>query len=207
MKVKTTLFLVIMAEAMVILLGVYIYGWNIEHFTGMSGSGFTMNLEGLRATTRFSGRLSLFIFSFIFLLYPNSKSTLSSILSENFYLVFAVAHGIHLIELLSYVSLSGTVLVPYRVAGGFFAYLLIFSMPVLYARRNAGKLAEQRFNLLGFVYIFYVWFVFFMTYVARLSGGFSKPGESQIEHRVLMGWLCVMLGIKIFGLFIKKTKA
>src|SRR6185295_2992030 len=115
MKIKSALILVILAEAGVAALGIYSQGWNID---------------GLQFTTRYSGRLSLFIFSFIFLLHPNKKESLVGLLSENYYLVFAVAHGIHLIELLSFVTLSGTELVPYRVAGGFLAYLMIFLMPI-----------------------------------------------------------------------------
>lgn len=192
MKIRTAVFLVILSEAGVAALAVYSQGWNID---------------GLQFTTRYSGRLSLFIFSFIFLLHPNRKSSLTAVLSENYFLAFAVAHGIHLIELLSFVTLSGTLLVPYRVAGGFLAYLLIFLMPILKSRKDAGKLSEVRFNNIGFVYIFYVWFIFFMTYIARISGSFSNPGDNHLEHRVLMGWVCVMLGIKLSGLFLKKSKA
>jgi hypothetical protein len=192
MKIRTALVLVILAEAAVAALAIYSQGWS---------------LDGLQFTTRYSGRLSLFIFSFIFLLHPNKKESLTGLLSENYYLAFAVAHGIHLIELLSFVTLSGTVLVPCRVAGGFLAYLLIFLMPILYARKNAGKLTESRFNNVGYVYIFYVWFIFFMTYIARINGSFSNQGDNHLEHRVLLGWVCLMLGIKISGLFLKRSKA
>src|SRR6266481_5176603 len=98
MKTRNAIALVIIAELAVAALGINNYGWN---------------LEGLQATTRFSGRLSLFIFSFIFLLYPKDKRILTFYFSEKFFLAFAIAHGIHLIELLSYAGLSGTTLVPY----------------------------------------------------------------------------------------------
>src|SRR3954470_7308915 len=98
MRTRNAIILVILAEIAVAALGVNNYGWNVE---------------GLQATTRFSGRLSLFIFSFIFLLYPKDKRVLVFDFSEKFFLAFAVAHGIHLMELLSYVSISETPLVPY----------------------------------------------------------------------------------------------
>ena len=192
MKTRTTIFAVILAEVIVISLGVGTAGWSID---------------GLQATTRFSGRFSLILFSFIFLLHPNKKSLLHGFLSENYFLIFAIAHGIHLIELLSFVYLSGTELVLYRVAGGFLAYVIIFLMPWLKFRADRGELSGERLTAIGYVYIFYVWFIFFMTYIGRLNGAFSRPGETHLEHRVLMGWVCIMLGIKIAGLFLKKSKA
>ena len=134
MKFRTALLLTILAQAVVALSGVYFHGWNIE---------------GLSATTRFSGRLSLLLFSFIFLLHPNQKSTLSNYLSADYFLIFAIAHGIHLMELLCNVYFSGTVLVPYRVAGGFLAYFLIFLMPWFKMRSDAGKLSHERLQSLG----------------------------------------------------------
>ncbi|HRI79281.1 MAG TPA: hypothetical protein PLR06_07075 [Cyclobacteriaceae bacterium] len=192
MKTRTALLLVVAAEAGVALAATALFGWN---------------LEGLQITTRWSGRLSLAIFSFIFLFWPAKKQSLSALLSENFYLAFALAHGIHLVELLSFVTQSGTELVPYRVAGGFLAYALIFIMPFLQMRVQSGHMSESRFNSLGFIYQFYVWFVFFMTYVARISGSFSNVSDDHTVHRILMGWVCVILGIKLSGLFLKKSKA
>lgn len=124
MKVRTAILLAVLAEVAVAALGVNNYGWTID---------------GLQATTRFSGRLSLFIFSFIFLLYPGNQAILEKYFSGNYFLIFAVAHGIHLIELLNFVYWSGTELVPYRVAGGFLAYLLIFIMPWVKFRLENNK--------------------------------------------------------------------
>jgi hypothetical protein len=138
MKARTSLLLVIAAEMVVILLGVLSYGWTIQ---------------GLQAATRFSGRLSLFIFSLIFLLHPQHKQKLTDLMSDKFLLAFAVAHGIHLIELLSYVYLAQIQLVPIRVAGGFFAYVLIFIMPWLYQRN---QLADKGGKALIIFYQFYV---------------------------------------------------
>ena len=94
--------------------------------------GFTM--EGLQATTRFSGRFSLALFSVIFILLPRNRKQLHFLLTEKALLAFAVAHGIHLLELLSYVYLSNATLIPVRLAGGFLAYVLIFILPGLQVR-------------------------------------------------------------------------
>jgi ammonia channel protein AmtB len=98
---------------------IIIIAWVLEGFS----------ISALQTVTRFSGRLSLFLFSAIFLFY--NRSTITAWLSDKFYLLFAVVHGIHLIELLLFVSMSGIKLIPIRVAGGFMAYVYIFLMPLL----------------------------------------------------------------------------
>ena len=192
MKVRTAILLAVLAEVAVAALGVNNYGWTID---------------GLQATTRFSGRLSLFIFSFIFLLYPGNQAILEKYFSGNYFLIFAVAHGIHLIELLNFVYWSGTELVPYRVAGGFLAYLLIFIMPWVKFRLEKNKISDARFNTLTTVYCYYTWFIFFMTYIARLNGSFANAGDSHAVHITLMGWVCVILGIKLIGVIANKSKS
>ena len=139
-------------------------------------------------------------------LHPGNKSILEKYFSGNYFLIFAVAHGIHLLELLSFVYLSGTQLVPYRLAGGFLAYVLIFVMPWLKVRNENNKLSDARISALGYVYLFYVWFIFFMTYIGRLNGSFSNNGVSRLEYMVLLGWVCLMLGAKISGMLIYKSK-
>ena len=191
MKLRTAIFLAVGAEAAVAALGVNNYGWSIE---------------GLQATTRFSGRLSLFIFSYIFLLHPKDKPTLSFYLSNGYFLIFAIAHGIHLLELLSYVYLAGIPLVPYRVAGGFLAYSMIFLMPWFQRRSDTQKMSAPKFQTLSLVYLFYVWLIFFMTYVSRVNGSFPNGGGTHSEHVALMGWVCVMLGLKLFSLFFQNSK-
>lgn len=190
MKVRTAIFLALAAEVFVAALGILNYGWSIE---------------GLQATTRFSGRLSLLIFSFIFLLHPAEKPVLRFYFSDHYFLIFAIAHGIHLFELLSYVYLAVIPLESYRVAGGFLAYSLIFLMPWFQWQADRSKIASARFHLLGMVYLFYVWFIFFMTYVSRVNGNFHNAGGSHGQHVTLMGWVCMILGIKIFTLFFKKS--
>src|SRR5262245_31303857 len=157
MSVRTAILLVVVAEVFVAIVGLAAEGWSIA---------------GLQATTRFSGRLSLLIFSAIFLLHPQRKELLSRSLSENYFLAFAIAHGIHLMELLSFVYLSGTELGPYRLAGGFLAYVLIFLMPWFKMRVDAGGLSPGVFSRIGSVYLVYVWFIFFMTYVGRINNDF-----------------------------------
>ncbi|MDZ4714253.1 MAG: hypothetical protein SH819_02185 [Cytophagales bacterium] len=190
MKTRNAIALTLLAEGLVVGLGTIEYGWTVE---------------GLQASTRFSGRLSLAIFSMIFLLHPGKKEALHPILSENYFLVFAIAHGIHLAELLSYVILSGIPLVPIRVAGGFIAYAMIFLMPWFQYQHRQGKITPVRFQQLGFIYLFYVWFIFFMTYLARVNKSFPNAGGSYAEYIVLMAFVNMILGIKIIQILRRKA--
>jgi hypothetical protein len=188
-RLRTAILLVIVAETSIAALGVWNSGWTVE---------------GLQLTTRFSGRFSLLIFSFIFLLHPSDKPALRFYFSEHYFLIFAIGHGIHLVELLTYVSLAGIELVPYRVAGGFLAYSFIFIMPWLQVKARRGEMTPKRISKLSLGYQFYVWLIFFMTYLARVNGDFPKAGDNRSLQVALMGWVCIMMGIKVYQLIRKK---
>jgi hypothetical protein len=162
------------------------------------------SLNALQTITRFSGRLSLFLFSGIFLFY--NRPSIREWLSDKFYLLFAVVHGIHLVELLIFVWLSGTRLIPIRVAGGFLAYAYIFSMPFLQSLREKGKLEVKTFSALEVVFVYYVWLIFFLTYLPRVQGKLPLAGGTFGEHVALLGWTSTMLGMKLAGLIQFKTK-
>ena len=162
------------------------------------------SLNALQTITRFSGRLSLFLFSAIFLFY--NRPSITEWLSDKFYLLFAVVHGIHLVELLLFVSLSGSRLIPIRVAGGFLAYAYIFSMPFLQSLREKGKLEVNTFSTLEVVFVYYVWLIFFLTYLPRVQGKLPLAGGSFGEHVALLGWTSTMLGMKLAGLIQFKSK-
>jgi len=175
-------------ETGVIVLALLNHGWTIE---------------GLQAVARYSGRLSLFVFSIIFLLHHQPNNWLTRILSEKYFLIFAVAHGVHLVELLSYVYISGTELIPYRLAGGMLAYSLIFIMPVVHQRYTEGRVTQKRYSQFSLIYLYYVWFIFVMTYVPRVMGTLPNAGGSYGEFVALLGWVFFMLGIKVSQLLSK----
>lgn len=186
-SVTRAILLILLAEAIVALLAVYGYGYT---------------LEGLQATTRYSGRFSLLVFSIIFMLMPGQEQVLRQTLSPNPYLIFAVAHGIHLLELLSYIYLSGTPLIPLRLAGGFVAYLFIFVMPLLHNRFLQSRLTIATYTVVINVYLYYVWFIFFMSYLPRVQGKLPHAGGKYWEFVVLLCWVCVMLGSKLSQLLL-----
>lgn len=163
-------------------------------------SHFGYTLEGLQAVTRYSGRLSLIVFSLLFILLPAHEPRLSAILSSRYFLVFALAHGIHLLQLITFVYLSGNELIPIRLAGGFLAYIFIFAMPLAQQYYKAGKLNHQKFFWIQSVYLYYVWFIFFMSYLPRVQGKLPNVGGKYWEFVVLLCWVCMLLGMKLASL-------
>jgi len=164
-------------------------------------------LESLQAVTRFSGRASLLIFSVIFLFQNHKHLNVKNILSEKYFLVFAIAHGIHLLELLSFVYLSGNPLIPIRLAGGFLAYVLIFIMPYAQSMFERNKLSLKAFSSLTLIYLYYVWFIFFMSYLPRVRGTLTNVGGSYSEFVVLLAWVSILMGIKLQSLLMAKVSS
>lgn len=191
MKFKDALLSTLIVEVGIALLAVINYG---------------ATLETLQAVTRFSGRASLAIFSLIFLFQNHRYLHVKFILSEKYFSIFAIAHGIHLIQLLTYVYLSGNELIPVRLAGGFLAYVLIFIMP--YAQRlfEHSKISMKQFSTLTLIYLYYVWFIFFMSYLPRVRGELPNVGGSYSEFVVLLAWVSLMMGVKLQSLLLNKIQ-
>jgi hypothetical protein len=160
-------------------------------------------LPALQAVTRYSGRLSLLLFSIVFLALPDEQR-LYRLLSDRPFSVFAVAHGIHLVQLLSYVYLSGNELIPIRAAGGFVAYVLIFAMPVFQLRFKKGQVTETHYRAILTIYQYYVWFIFFMSYLPRVQGKLPNVGGAYWEFVALLAWVCMMMGMKLSSLLFNR---
>lgn len=188
MKPGKAILLTIALELLLVAACVYLYG---------------TSLEALQMVTRYSGRLSLLIFAILFIGYRQHERLLQSVLSPDYFLVFAIAHGIHLLELLGYVYLAGIELVPYRVAGGFIAYSLIFAMPWLQHRHRTGDLATSHFVRISWIYGYYVWLIFFMTYLGRLKGQFQNASP-ELEHLVGMSLVIIVFVWKTASLLTRK---
>jgi hypothetical protein len=191
MKIKRLTLLVIIPELLIVILAINNYGFTIE---------------GLQAVTRFSGRFSLLIFSVLFILIPRQRNQVHQLFFNKPFLVFAVAHGIHLVELLTYVYLSANPLIPVRLAGGFLAYVLIFSLPILQQRYETGKLSEKKYLLAETIYLYYVWFIFFMSYLPRVQGKLPNVGGSYQEFVILLAWVCILLGMKLSTLLTSRIR-
>ena len=191
MNLKKGILLVLIAEALIAWLAIYHYGYT---------------LEGLQATTRFSGRLSLAIFSAMFIFLPRNRDKLYSLLSSKPFHIFAIAHGIHLMQLLAFVYLSNADLIPIRLAGGFLAYVFIFIMPLLHIYSDTGKISAKQFGIAETIYLYYVWFIFFMSYLPRVQGKLPQVGGSYWEFIVLLSWVSILMGMKLSSLMVHRKR-
>jgi hypothetical protein len=192
MSFKKTAGLVVLLEILIAALAVFQYG---------------NTLEGLQAVTRYSGRLSLGLFSVIFLFLPSDEQRLKGVLSEKPFHAFALAHGIHLVQLLTYVYLSGNDLIPVRLAGGFLAYVIIFAMPVIQQNHLAGHIDHKMYVIALTIYLYYVWFIFFMSYLPRVQGKLLNVGGNYWEFVVLLAWVCMMLGMKLSSMMFQRRSS
>ncbi len=192
MDFKKTAILIILLEIVMAVFAILNYG---------------NTLEGLQALTRYSGRLSLGVFSIIFLLLPDRAELLSRLISTRPFHIFALTHGIHLIILLSYNGLSGNNLIPIRVAGGFIAYVIIMAMPYFHMRQERGIISLTQFKILLSIYLYFTWFIFFMTYLPRVQGQVTHMGGQYWEFVVLLSWVCIMMGMKLPVLLLRQTRS
>lgn len=156
--------------------------------------GFTS--LGLQSAARFSGRFSLAVFSIIFL-FHNKRGSIDVILLGKPFHFFATAHGLHLLILLAYVYASSTNLASYRVVGGVVAYAFIFIMPFATEWKDSGKLNKRVYEMMEIIFQYYIWLIFFLTYLPRVRGTMPEVGGNYWEHVALLGWVSLMLGMKI----------
>ena len=159
-----------------------------------------------QASARLSGRVSLLFFLFygIYATRNPSVETGSVALSVKTTLVrdFAVIHVIHWVFLVIAVILSGFELVPFRVLGGSLAYLMIVLMPLIYQKK---LLATVSLTTLQHVYIFYVWLIFFMTYLSRVRGQTPTATGNMTAYWVLIAVTAAFLAWRIIKMFQEKS--
>ena len=172
---------IVILEAFIVFLAIYQYG---------------LAVEGMQGVARYSGRFSLFLFSLIFLAGFDKSNVVIRYLIKPYH-AFALAHGIHLVELLTYVVKAEIHLNPIRVAGGFLAYVLIFVMPILVDLYHKEKVSKKVFVVSEIIYHYYVWLIFFMTYLPRVRGLVPNAGGNYWEHVALLGWVSLMLGMRL----------
>lgn len=160
---------------------------------------YGFSTAALQNSAHLSGSLCLLLFSAIFLLY-NKPHIIHLWLSEKYHMLFAIVSAIHLgvyVALLP--SLPGK-LVPYRIAGGTLAYIMIFAMPFIRNQTRKGLVEPRRFFIVETVFLYYIWLVFFMTYLPRVQGKLPGTGETYAENVAWLGWVSTLLGIKLTSL-------
>ncbi|MBL7813925.1 MAG: hypothetical protein JNL70_02880 [Saprospiraceae bacterium] len=159
-----------------------------------------------QAAARLSGRVSLLFFIiYAFFATRFHKSDKPSVSEVKHILVsdFAIIHLIHWVLLVVAVKLSGFELVPYRLAGGALAYIMVVSMPYVYAKKLFSSVSTI---VLEHIYITYVWLIFLMTYVPRLQGKVPTATGSTTAYWILLGFVVLFMLWRMVVLMLRKEK-
>jgi len=96
---------------------------------------------------------------------------------------FIGAHLVHFAALAVYQVLAAVEPNPVRLAGGALAYLLVFVVLLRPATRAWA--------------FYYLWFVFFMTYLPRVTGSHPGPGGDPRAFPFLLALVVVLLLVRL----------
>jgi hypothetical protein len=147
---------------------------------------------------RLSGRVSLCLFTLLFIhetfkfYSPQYAFTHEIFTEKTIFTAFAFHHFIHLIFLTTFLISAKAEIIVYRLIGGGLAYLLILLFPILYHWEPSfiKKPLKQ-------IYLYYVWFIMFMTYLARVQGTLPFAGGTMQEHSMFFSFVLLLLGFNL----------
>ena len=155
--------------------------------------------EIFRYAARFSGRFSfsLYLLSVLSFLKYYTKNQ-SIMFTRKVLGIFSLIHLIHFYFLATSIYLNSIPIIPYRLAGGFIAYLMIIIYPFY--------INKVKNNIFHFIYFYYVGLIMIMTYLARIKGEF-KGAEPEIFHYLAITFLIITLIIFSYKIYSKKNKS
>jgi len=151
-----------------------------------------------RYAARYSGRLSLFLYLFVFSYFAITfHSKMAEVMPnlKKIVIIFCVLHFIHFGFLATNVLMNDIELVPYKLAGGFLGYLMILLYPFLMDRIKNKKL--------HFIYFGYLGIVIIGTYMARIKGEFPGVTPGPIHY---FGIMATVLALLVFGFMIFRAR-
>lgn len=153
-----------------------------------------------RYVARYSGRLSLIIYLFCFYQYVCSFERLKNIQNTKTAVsIFCILHLIHFVFLVLSLYFNELPLIPFKIAGGFLAYIFIIIYPLI-----IDKISKSIYHI---IYFYYVGIVMLMTYIARIRGEFIGA-EPELFHYVAL--ILLLIAFLFFGYLIfshlRKTK-
>jgi methionine sulfoxide reductase heme-binding subunit len=160
---------------------------------------YGQSVEASQAITRFTARISLFIFALVF-----SASSLHKLLRNDFTaellrnrrgfgVSFAFSHTIHLLALIIFFRLSNNEVPKLTLIFGGLAYFLTYAMAVTSNDWSVRKLGAKNWKLLHKIGIFYIWLIFFITYLRRiLPAKAGEPGPGGTKTEFIVGFIIIL---------------
>ena len=149
--------------------------------------------ETFRYSARYSGRLSLIVYLYCFYVFSREFERNKYNKTKKVVLLFSVLHLIHFIYLAFSVWLNELPIIPYKLLGGFIAYVLIIIYPLL-----IDKIKKTIYHI---IYFYYVGIVMAVTYLARIKGEFIGAPTELFHY---FGFSIVILIFILFGYKIYK---
>ena len=144
--------------------------------------------ETFRYSARYSGRLSLIVYLYCFYVFSREFERNKYNKTKKVVLLFSVLHLIHFIYLAFSVWLNELPIIPYKLLGGFIAYILIIIYPLL-----IDKIKKTIYHI---IYFYYVGIVIAVTYLARIKGEFVGAPTELFHY---FGFSIVILIFILFG--------
>ena len=144
--------------------------------------------ETFRYSARYSGRLSLIVYLYCFYVFSLEFERNKYNKTKKVVLLFSVLHLIHFIYLAFSVWLNELPIIPYKLLGGFIAYILIIIYPFL-----IDKIKKTIYHI---IYFYYVGIVIAVTYLARIKGEFVGAPTELFHY---FGFSIVILIFILFG--------
>ncbi len=175
---------------------------------------FGVSERGLQLAARYTVRVSFPLFLLAYLTGPFValwRTNLTRWLQKHrryIGLSFAIAHTIHLGALTGYFVFIGVSPDAATLIGGGLAYALMFAMAATSNDWSVKKLGAN-WRRLHSVGLHYLWFIFLITYMGRLSGG---EGDDTTEELVVVGIVgsALVFGallIRLIGILKRRRRA
>lgn len=149
--------------------------------------------EGWQLAARYTARsgfllffLPVFAASAWHRLAPSAASRWAMRRRRGLGLGFATTHTIHLVSLVTFNVLAGTVPDPATLIVGGGAYVMLFVMAATSSDAAVRRLGAQRWQRLHRVGLYWLWFVFTFSYAGRVADG--RPEFLPLLALALAAW-------------------
>lgn len=177
-------------------------------------AAYGQTVEAAQALTRFTARISLFVFALVF-----AASALHILLHSDFTrellrhqrqwgLAFAYSHTIHLFAILLFFRLSGNSPPVLSLIFGGMGYVLLYVLAFTSNNEAVKRLGATNWKRLHKIGVFYLWFIFFLTYLKRLLPDrvdAPRPGGTKTEFVIGFMILVALLALRIAAFVAAKT--
>ena len=147
-------------------------------------AGFALGADQVgdwQLAARYTARISFLLFLCVYCMGPAYRLTHAQALRgplrnrRDWGLCFAMAHGVHLAALVTFLAVSGKPASPVTLVLGGFGYAVLLAL-VLTSNDAAMKRLGAQWKRLHRFGIHYLWLIFTLTYLGRVTG--PQPSQS-----------------------------